>query len=625
MGSVTGKGNMPAPAMLAQSPGTGARMAQRPGMTPAAAGAGGAGNIAQRMAQASPGRGALGLPGGAGPAAQPQAPMAAPRGMPGPARGEMRTPPMMTRPNLGGPGMGQGSPTQPGPRMPMMPARPGAPGAGGPTVSPIGGPGSPNFAGASGQANSFGPSDPPETGQGLSRPGDQGGEVMSDADRPTMGDEARNRSRSSSRSSGRSRGRGDAPWAGGKTTMYAPGASSNKATEGELEAKYTDAPNRTIKDVLAGRSPYASAATDRSRAGQWGTWSGKVQQEGSLQPPPGVAVPKNWGAPGKPEIGRPTVDVSVPMRSEDSGSSFRGHPNRTDAAAFAPGPIGDKAAAPGLAQYSGKFTPGQRPEGIRDDEISQLLPQYQHTAARQPPAPAARNPNVPDAVRGPGGMPLPRPATDMGPGGGRYTPPQPTPRAPPALVATPPARPGNAPPPPMTPGPPPGLPEATRFAVLANPNNPLVNDSIVTDSRAAVSSIGGHIEVLSASSNSEIDAAFANLTGQRCQALLVSPGPLFGNRRIHIAMLAMRYAMPAMYYDREFTEIGGLISYGTSLVDQYRQTGIYTGRVLRGERPTDLPVQRATKFELVINVQTAKTLGLTIPPTLLARADAVIE
>ena len=169
------------------------------------------------------------------------------------------------------------------------------------------------------------------------------------------------------------------------------------------------------------------------------------------------------------------------------------------------------------------------------------------------------------------------------------------------------------------------LPEATRFAVLANPNNPLVNDSIVTDSRAAVSSIGAHIEVLSASSNSEIDAAFANLTGQRCQALLVSPGPLFGNRRIHIAMLAMRYAMPAMYYDREFTEIGGLISYGTSLVDQYRQTGIYTGRVLRGERPTDLPVQRATKFELAINVQTAKTLGLTIPPTLLASADEVIE
>jgi putative tryptophan/tyrosine transport system substrate-binding protein len=169
------------------------------------------------------------------------------------------------------------------------------------------------------------------------------------------------------------------------------------------------------------------------------------------------------------------------------------------------------------------------------------------------------------------------------------------------------------------------LPEAVRFAVLANPTNPLVNESIVTDSRAAASSIGGHIEVLSASSHTEIDAAFAKLAERRAQALLVSPGPLFGNRRIHIAMLAMRYAVPAMYYDREFTEIGGLISYGTSLVDQYRQTGVYTGRVLKGERPADLPVQRATKFELVINIQTAKTLGLTIPPTLLARADEVIE
>jgi len=169
------------------------------------------------------------------------------------------------------------------------------------------------------------------------------------------------------------------------------------------------------------------------------------------------------------------------------------------------------------------------------------------------------------------------------------------------------------------------LPEATRFAVLANPNNPLVNDSIVTDSRAAVSSIGGHIEVLSASSNSEIDAAFANLTGQGCQALLVSPGPLFGNRRIHIAMLAMRYAMPAMYYDREFTEIGGLISYGTSLVDQYRQTGIYAGKILKGAKPTDLPVEQPTRFELVVNLKTAKAIGITVPESFLVRADEVIE
>jgi putative ABC transport system substrate-binding protein len=163
------------------------------------------------------------------------------------------------------------------------------------------------------------------------------------------------------------------------------------------------------------------------------------------------------------------------------------------------------------------------------------------------------------------------------------------------------------------------LPGAMRFAVLVNPNNPLVTRSILEDLPGVVRSIGGQIEILSASTNNDIDAAFANLMQKRAEALLVSPGPLFGNRRIQLAMLAMRHAVPSMYYDREFAEIGGLISYGTSLVDQYRQTGIYAGRVLKGERPADLPVQRATNFELVINLQTAKTLGLTIPPTLLAR------
>ena len=169
------------------------------------------------------------------------------------------------------------------------------------------------------------------------------------------------------------------------------------------------------------------------------------------------------------------------------------------------------------------------------------------------------------------------------------------------------------------------LPEATRFAVLVNPTNPLVTGPIVTDLEAATSAIGGQIEFHPASTIRDIDTAFGRLIQKRADALLVSPGPLFGNRRVQLAMLAARHALPTMYYDREFAEVGGLMSYGTSLSDQYRQTGIYTGRALKGERPADLPVLRATNFEFVINLQTARTLGLEVPPTLLARADEVIE
>jgi ABC-type uncharacterized transport system substrate-binding protein len=169
------------------------------------------------------------------------------------------------------------------------------------------------------------------------------------------------------------------------------------------------------------------------------------------------------------------------------------------------------------------------------------------------------------------------------------------------------------------------VPGATRFAVLVNPNNAPVTASIVADLQAAASAIGGQIEILPAGTNNEIDTAFAGLVQKRADALLVSPGPLFGNRRVQLATLAARHAVPAMYFDRQFAEVGGLISYGTSLVDQYRQTGIYTGRALKGERPADLPVLRATRFELVINLTTAKALGVNVPPTLLARADEVIE
>jgi putative tryptophan/tyrosine transport system substrate-binding protein len=169
------------------------------------------------------------------------------------------------------------------------------------------------------------------------------------------------------------------------------------------------------------------------------------------------------------------------------------------------------------------------------------------------------------------------------------------------------------------------LPGARRFAVLVNPNNVRVTEAFNTDLQAAASAIGGQIDALPAATDGDIDTAFGSLREKQADALLVSPGPLFGNRRVQLATLAARHAMPAMYFDRQFAEVGGLISYGTSLADQYRQTGIYTGRALKGEKPADLPILRATKFELVINLKSAKTLGLDIPPGMLAIADEVIE
>lgn len=169
------------------------------------------------------------------------------------------------------------------------------------------------------------------------------------------------------------------------------------------------------------------------------------------------------------------------------------------------------------------------------------------------------------------------------------------------------------------------LPRAKRFAVLVNPDNPVVSGSAIEELSTAASVIGVHVEVFRAASNGEIDAAFANLSQARIEGLLVSPGPLFGNRRVQITTLSARHALPTMFYDREFAEAGGLMSYGSSLADQYRQTGIYTGRVLKGAKPADMPVLQATKFELVINMATAKALGLEVPAVLLSRADGVIE
>jgi ABC-type uncharacterized transport system substrate-binding protein len=168
------------------------------------------------------------------------------------------------------------------------------------------------------------------------------------------------------------------------------------------------------------------------------------------------------------------------------------------------------------------------------------------------------------------------------------------------------------------------IPEAARFAALVNPNN-LTTETMIMDARAAAAAIGRPIEIFAASTNRDIDAAFASLMQKGADALAIAPDPLFNNRRVQLQSLAMRHAVPSIYSHRDFTDAGGLMSYGSNYTDLFRQTGIYVGRILRGEKPADLPVTRPTKFEFVINLQTARTLGIEIPPTLLALADEVIE
>jgi putative tryptophan/tyrosine transport system substrate-binding protein len=168
------------------------------------------------------------------------------------------------------------------------------------------------------------------------------------------------------------------------------------------------------------------------------------------------------------------------------------------------------------------------------------------------------------------------------------------------------------------------LPKATRLAVLINPNNPIA-EATVKDAQASAAAIGWQLEILAASTNREIDAAFASLVQKRADALLIGPDVFFTNRRVQLATLTVRHGIPAVYAFREFAEAGGLMSYGTSNAERDRQVGVYTGRILKGEKPADLPVLQPTKFELVINLQTATTLGLEVPPQLLARADEVIE
>jgi putative tryptophan/tyrosine transport system substrate-binding protein len=165
-------------------------------------------------------------------------------------------------------------------------------------------------------------------------------------------------------------------------------------------------------------------------------------------------------------------------------------------------------------------------------------------------------------------------------------------------------------------------PRAMRFAALI-PSGSLATHTI-TDLQAAASAIGGQIEILSATTSREMDAAFASLEQKRVEALLINPGALI-DRRPQILTLATRHGLPTIYAWRADAVAGGLMSYGIVMTDQFRQVGIYTGRILKGEKPADLPVMRPTKFELVINLQTARALGIEVPPGLLAIADEVIE
>jgi ABC-type uncharacterized transport system substrate-binding protein len=168
------------------------------------------------------------------------------------------------------------------------------------------------------------------------------------------------------------------------------------------------------------------------------------------------------------------------------------------------------------------------------------------------------------------------------------------------------------------------VPTVTRIAVLLNPTYPSTGAQLKEVEEAA-RTLGLQTQVLHASNELDLDTTFATLPQLRVGALQVCADPFFNSRRDQIVALAARYAIPAVYEQREFAVVGGLASYGTSLTDAYRQLGIYTGRVLKGDKPADLPVMQSTKYEFVINLKTAKALGLEISPTLSARADEVIE
>ena len=169
------------------------------------------------------------------------------------------------------------------------------------------------------------------------------------------------------------------------------------------------------------------------------------------------------------------------------------------------------------------------------------------------------------------------------------------------------------------------LPNATRFAVLADPKDPMNVVAMITDMQRGAAALGLQLEVLYASTSRELETSIVDVKQKQAAALMITPSALFLDQRAQIATLASRDGVPAIYANRNFPAAGGLMSYGSNWTDTFRQSGIYCGRILRGEKPSNLPVMQPTQFELVINLKTAKALGITIPETMLATADEVIQ
>lgn len=169
------------------------------------------------------------------------------------------------------------------------------------------------------------------------------------------------------------------------------------------------------------------------------------------------------------------------------------------------------------------------------------------------------------------------------------------------------------------------VPSATRLAVLVNPANAVITETTLRDAGSAAAAMGLQLQIVRASTSREIDAAFATIVSERSSALFVAADPFFNSRRVQLSLAATRHGVPTIYSGREHAEVGGLMSYGSDIADAYRQAGLYAGRILKGAKPADMPVVQANKFELIINAQTARTLGLIVPQSILVAADEVIE